>query len=463
MSDHWSRRDWLKTVGAAGAGALVPLDRVAAELAAPHAIAAHPQIATGDIVELYSTSEIFIPPRGRSFMKFSFDFPEPSVAFGDYRFGFLVFTDENTYGLDRAAHDARRATATRSSLTCDGFVWAGGQEKAPGKLTRDVHDARHDASSGTSSSRWTARSRRSRRSSATCRAARSRSAAARSPIRGDGDVLARLHLRRRRSARRRAPTQHDDARRRRAGGRERLPATSRRSTTACARSASTSRPGETATASRRSTSTTAGARTRASPCPRWRLGRAADARRGDAAAHGARRARVRARRRGRRAPTCPRGCATSRWSRRCTACTTPATSSTTTRSSSRSFAGWRRRSRPTACSCSSPRGTAATTGTIRTTTVPARMGGEAGFRTLVTEGAEARLQDDADVRHELGEPEAAGVGQDRGRRHVQDRRRRLQPQLGRLEQRSPPGRLARLHEPRRRLVAQAPRGPHRRT
>ena len=35
-------------------------------------------------------------------MKFSFDFPEPSVVFGDYRFGFLVFTDENTYGLDRA-------------------------------------------------------------------------------------------------------------------------------------------------------------------------------------------------------------------------------------------------------------------------------------------------------------------------------------------------------------------------
>ena len=38
-----------------------------------------------------------------------------------------------------------------------------------------------------------------------------------------------------------------------------------------------------------------------------------------------------------------------------------------------------------------------------------RMGGEAGFRELIDEGQQARLQDDADVRHELREPEAAGV------------------------------------------------------
>ena len=66
-------------------------------------------------------------------MKFSFDFPEPSVVFGDYRFGFLVFTDENTYGLDRSQLTAE-GTATRMRITCDGFVWAGGQEKAPGRL-----------------------------------------------------------------------------------------------------------------------------------------------------------------------------------------------------------------------------------------------------------------------------------------------------------------------------------------
>ena len=103
MTDDISR-DWLKTMGVAGAGALVPHDGLIAETAAVSPIVHRPPpvAAPGEISELTSTSEIFIPPRGRSYMKFSFDFPEPSVAFGDYRFGFLVFTDENTYGLDRS-------------------------------------------------------------------------------------------------------------------------------------------------------------------------------------------------------------------------------------------------------------------------------------------------------------------------------------------------------------------------
>src|SRR6185437_16284730 len=97
MSDSVTRRDWLKTMGLVGAGALVAPD--ALQRAAP----AGGQVATtsaagaatpvvrhppGTILDLVSTSEIFIPPRGRSFQKFSFDFPEPSVAFGDYTFGF---------------------------------------------------------------------------------------------------------------------------------------------------------------------------------------------------------------------------------------------------------------------------------------------------------------------------------------------------------------------------------------
>jgi len=120
MSDI-SRRDWVKTVGAASAGALVTSDV---------SLLARTVHAPGDIVELTSTSEIFNPPRGRGFMKFSFDFPEPSVVFGDYRFGFLVFTDENTYGVDRTK---LRAEGNADSLRIigDGFVWAGGQEKAP--------------------------------------------------------------------------------------------------------------------------------------------------------------------------------------------------------------------------------------------------------------------------------------------------------------------------------------------
>jgi hypothetical protein len=123
MSDI-SRRDWVKTVGAASAGAMITSDV---------SLIARTVHAPGDIVELTSTSEIFNPPRGRGFMKFSFDFPEPSVVFGDYRFGFLVFTDENTYGVDRTKLRAE-GNADSMRITGDGFVWAGGQEKAPGKL-----------------------------------------------------------------------------------------------------------------------------------------------------------------------------------------------------------------------------------------------------------------------------------------------------------------------------------------
>ena len=129
-----SRRDWIKVVGAAGAvsvaaGALDAADALAAA-AVPNAAA---PASAADVLPLTSTSDVFVPPRGNAYMKFSFDFPEPSVAFGGYRFGFLVFTDENTYGLDAA-----RITATESGdtmrIACTGFVWAGGQEKAPGSL-----------------------------------------------------------------------------------------------------------------------------------------------------------------------------------------------------------------------------------------------------------------------------------------------------------------------------------------
>jgi hypothetical protein len=97
--------------------------------------------APGDIVELYSTSDVFTPARGRTWMKFSYDFPEPAVVFGEHRFSFLVFTDENTYGLDRS-HMRSRGTADALELTCDDFVWAGGQEHAPGTLSATF--TRHD-------------------------------------------------------------------------------------------------------------------------------------------------------------------------------------------------------------------------------------------------------------------------------------------------------------------------------
>ena len=136
MPDSVSRRDWLKTVGAAGVGASVPgqlIDAPSAAAAVATTIAPKAP-APGDIVELYSTTDVFIPPRGRSFMKFSFDFPEPGVVFGDHRFSFLIYTDENTYSLDRSRMQAK-GNGDSLEVVCDRLVWGGGQQTAPGKLT----------------------------------------------------------------------------------------------------------------------------------------------------------------------------------------------------------------------------------------------------------------------------------------------------------------------------------------
>jgi len=135
MTEPFSRRDFVKTVGA---GALIPLgasDSAASASPVANAPLAPRTIhASGDIVELYSTSDVYTPARGNSYMRFSFDFPEPAVVFGGHRFSFLLFTDENTYALDRAL---MRATGTDDALelTCTGLTWAGGQEKAPGKVS----------------------------------------------------------------------------------------------------------------------------------------------------------------------------------------------------------------------------------------------------------------------------------------------------------------------------------------
>jgi hypothetical protein len=181
MTPRLSRRELLKLLGAAGAGSLLPLGQAEAESTgavagdAGHAAQSaastvgdvarritpqRPAYPDGEIFALGSTSDVYVPPRGNSFFKFSFDFPEPSVAFGGHRFGFLVFTPENTYGLDRSklrvekldagtagrvgAGGAQSAAAETNGggvaadialrLVCDGFVWAGGQQTAPGRL-----------------------------------------------------------------------------------------------------------------------------------------------------------------------------------------------------------------------------------------------------------------------------------------------------------------------------------------
>jgi hypothetical protein len=125
MLDDLSRRDWIKLVGAAGAGSLVT--RI------PPAPPATTPAQAPRILPLTSTSEIFVPGSGRAFNKFSFDFPEPSVEFASLRFGFLVFSRENVYGLD-AGRMAVDGAGDALTLTATGLVWAGGQQTLPGRL-----------------------------------------------------------------------------------------------------------------------------------------------------------------------------------------------------------------------------------------------------------------------------------------------------------------------------------------
>src|SRR5690349_19140956 len=139
MSEKISRRDVIKGLGAAGVGGLINSSSTAEpskpiEINRPRPQALLTSRTDGEITSLTSTSEVFIPPRGRGYMKFSVDFPEPVVAFGEHRFGFLVFTAENTYGLDR---EKMRVSVDGDTMhiNCDGLVWAGGQERVKGSLS----------------------------------------------------------------------------------------------------------------------------------------------------------------------------------------------------------------------------------------------------------------------------------------------------------------------------------------
>jgi len=124
MRDPISRRDWLMAMGAVGAGAMLP--------------STVPDPTSLTILPLSSTSEVFVPPRGRAFMKFSFDFPEPSVEFAGLRFGFLVFTRENAYALDESAVTAA-GNGDALTLTSARLTSAGGQVKAEGRVEARLH------------------------------------------------------------------------------------------------------------------------------------------------------------------------------------------------------------------------------------------------------------------------------------------------------------------------------------
>ena len=126
MTDPFSRRDLLKG-GVALAATQFGMATFPASTFAQEA-------GNMQVIPLTSSSGVYLPPRGESFFKFSYDFPEPSVAFAGLQFGFRVFTFENTYGLD-ASHVQVRTVSDGIEIECSQFVWAGGQMTAPGHLT----------------------------------------------------------------------------------------------------------------------------------------------------------------------------------------------------------------------------------------------------------------------------------------------------------------------------------------
>jgi hypothetical protein len=131
MSRYLSRRDLLKSAAVTGVGYLTH-DR-AAGLASEAPATSSTSSAADRIVRLSSTSGVFTPPRGESFFKFSFDFPEPSVTFEGLQISFRIYTFENTYAPDPGEMTVKDA-ADGIEITAGQLVWAGGQETAPGRL-----------------------------------------------------------------------------------------------------------------------------------------------------------------------------------------------------------------------------------------------------------------------------------------------------------------------------------------
>ena len=133
--DRLTRRAWLKEIGAASAGSVLAGGALTGEPARAQSAPFPPPVRPdGTITPKTSASDVFVPPRGRGFQKFSFDFPEPSVAFDGYEFGFRVFTHENTYSLS-SAHLTVRPIEQGLELTCTEMIWAGGQQRSPGRVT----------------------------------------------------------------------------------------------------------------------------------------------------------------------------------------------------------------------------------------------------------------------------------------------------------------------------------------
>ena len=128
-----SRRDLLITGLAAGISSIAPLDASAASAPVSETDArkssSGASAGESEILPLTSSSGVYIPPRGESFFKFSYDFPEPSISIGGLQISFRVYTFENAYGLDQSNMSVEK-TADGMRLRCAQFVWGRAAEGA---------------------------------------------------------------------------------------------------------------------------------------------------------------------------------------------------------------------------------------------------------------------------------------------------------------------------------------------
>ena len=126
MSRALNRRAFL---GSTGAGL--------AALAAAPVLAAGADSNPAGLKLLTSTDGVTIPAKASGQMKFSFSWPEPSVAFGGLLFAFELASYENTYAIDPAQVSVTSSGDTLR-LVARGFTWAGGQEKIGGYLEANL-------------------------------------------------------------------------------------------------------------------------------------------------------------------------------------------------------------------------------------------------------------------------------------------------------------------------------------
>jgi hypothetical protein len=141
LKEKLSRRDILKNAAAGativGLSGLSPLPHSVSAAMIPMETAS--ALTSYRVLPLMSTSDIYVPPRCRGFMKFSFDFAEPSILFEGLRFSFRIYTFENAYAMDGDLMTVADTPDGGIDLTCTGLVWAGGQEKTPAKLVAQFH------------------------------------------------------------------------------------------------------------------------------------------------------------------------------------------------------------------------------------------------------------------------------------------------------------------------------------